>query len=56
MTTDPHLAETFQEQRPRLLAVAQRVLGSHADAEDVVQEAWLRLSRQDTTAIDNLAG
>ncbi|MFG2126133.1 sigma factor [Streptomyces sp. NPDC048710] len=42
--------------RDRLRAVAQRVLGSHADAEDVVQEAWLRLSRQDTGTIDNLGG
>jgi RNA polymerase sigma-70 factor (ECF subfamily) len=32
------------------------MLGSHADAEDVVQEAWLRLSRQDTTTLENLAG
>ncbi|MFI8244127.1 sigma-70 family RNA polymerase sigma factor [Streptomyces sp. NPDC085866] len=42
--------------RDRLRAVAHRVLGSHADAEDVVQEACLRLSRQDTGTIDNLGG
>ncbi|GAB3118592.1 sigma-70 family RNA polymerase sigma factor [Streptomyces calidiresistens] len=53
--TDP-VAEAFEAQRERLRAVAHRVLGSHADAEDVVQEAWLRLSRQDPTAIHNLAG
>jgi RNA polymerase sigma factor (sigma-70 family) len=50
------LAETFEAQRDRLRAVAHRVLGSHADAEDVVQEAWLRLSRQDAAAIENLDG
>ncbi|GAA1416244.1 sigma-70 family RNA polymerase sigma factor [Catellatospora coxensis] len=49
------LAEAFEAQRDRLSAVAYRVLGSYADAEDVVQEAWVRLARQDTT-IDNLAG
>ena len=53
--TDP-IAETFEAQRDRLRAVAHRMLGSHADAEDVVQEAWLRLSRQDTATIHNLAG
>jgi RNA polymerase sigma-70 factor (ECF subfamily) len=53
--TDP-MAETFEAQRDRLRAVAHRMLGSHADAEDVVQEAWLRLSRQDTATIHNLAG
>ncbi|ACZ89821.1 sigma-70 family RNA polymerase sigma factor [Streptosporangium roseum] len=53
--TDP-VAEAFEAQRDRLRAVAYRMLGSHADAEDVVQEAWLRLSRQDTATIHNLAG
>jgi RNA polymerase sigma factor (sigma-70 family) len=52
---DP-VAETFQAQRDRLRAVAFRMLGSQADAEDVVQEAWLRLSRQESTTIHNLAG
>lgn len=56
MTPDASLAETFEEQRPRLLAVAHRVLGSRADAEDAVQEAWVRLSRQDADTIDNVAG
>jgi RNA polymerase sigma-70 factor (ECF subfamily) len=53
--TNP-VAEAFESQRDRLRAVAHRMLGSHADAEDVVQEAWLRLSRQDPAEIDNLAG
>ncbi|WP_024760006.1 sigma-70 family RNA polymerase sigma factor [Streptomyces exfoliatus] len=53
--TEP-MAEAFEAQRDRLRAVAHRMLGSHADAEDVVQEAWLRLSRQDTATIHNLAG
>ncbi|QYN17079.1 sigma-70 family RNA polymerase sigma factor [Amycolatopsis sp. DSM 110486] len=53
--TDP-IAEAFESQRERLRAVAYRVLGSHADADDVVQDAWLRLSRQDPAAIDNLGG
>lgn len=56
MTPDASLAEIFEQQRPRLLAVAHRVLGSRTDAEDAVQEAWLRLSRQDADSIDNLAG
>ncbi|MEV0255063.1 sigma-70 family RNA polymerase sigma factor [Streptomyces sp. NPDC050732] len=50
------IAAAFESQRDRLRAVAHRVLGSHADAEDVVQEAWLRLSRQDAGTIDNLGG
>jgi RNA polymerase sigma-70 factor (ECF subfamily) len=53
--TDP-IVEAFESERDRLRAVAYRMLGSHADAEDVVQEAWLRLSRQDTATIHNLAG
>ncbi|MFE7841737.1 sigma-70 family RNA polymerase sigma factor [Streptomyces sp. NPDC057474] len=52
---DP-IAEAFEAHRDRLTAVAYRVLGSHADADDAVQEAWLRLSRQDIDAIDNLGG
>ncbi|MGI5230167.1 sigma-70 family RNA polymerase sigma factor [Actinoallomurus sp. CA-142502] len=52
---DP-VAEVFEAQRDRLHAVAHRLLGSHADADDVVQEAWLRLSRQDSETIHNLAG
>ncbi|BCJ28426.1 sigma-70 family RNA polymerase sigma factor [Actinocatenispora sera] len=50
------LAAAFERQRERLVAVAYRMLGSRADAEDAVQEAWLRLNRQDADRIDNLAG
>ncbi|MEU9720848.1 sigma-70 family RNA polymerase sigma factor [Streptomyces sp. NPDC047976] len=58
MTAHPSglLTEAFEAQRDRLRAVAYRVLGSHADAEDVVQEAWMRLVRQDEATIGNLAG
>jgi RNA polymerase sigma-70 factor (ECF subfamily) len=51
---DQWLAAAFDEHRQRLRAVAYRVLGSRADAEDAVQEAWLRLSRSDADAIENL--
>ena len=48
------LAERFQEHRPRLGAVAYRMLGSTSEADDAVQEAWIRLSRSNADAIDNL--
>jgi RNA polymerase sigma-70 factor (ECF subfamily) len=50
------LATRFEAERPRLTAVAYRMLGSRAEADDAVQEAWLRLSRADADAIDNLGG
>src|SRR6201996_6189656 len=48
------LTEAFEEQRPRLRAVAYRMLGSTAEADDAVQEAWLRLRRVDPEEIENL--
>jgi RNA polymerase sigma factor (sigma-70 family) len=50
------LAERFEERRSRLRAVAYRMLGSVSEADDAVQEAWLRLSRSDANAIENLDG
>jgi RNA polymerase sigma factor (sigma-70 family) len=50
------LAARFEEQRTRLRAVAYRMLGSLSEADDAVQEAWLRLSRADTSSVENLAG
>ncbi|WP_218136082.1 sigma-70 family RNA polymerase sigma factor [Nonomuraea jiangxiensis] len=54
----PHdfLADEFEGHRPHLKAVAYRMLGSLAEAEDAVQEAWLRLARSDAGAIGNLGG
>ena len=54
MTERDWLAERFDEHRARLRAVAYRMLGSVSEADDAVQEAWLRLSRSDANAIDNL--
>jgi len=48
------LAGQFEDQRPHLRAVAYRMLGSLAEADDAVQDAWLRLSRTDTSEVENL--
>jgi RNA polymerase sigma-70 factor (ECF subfamily) len=50
------LAERFEENRDHLQAVAYRLLGSASEAEDAVQEAWMRLSRSDTSNVENLGG
>ena len=49
-------AEEFERHRPHLRAVAYRMLGSLSDADDVVQEAWLRLSRSDAASVENMRG
>jgi len=56
MDTHDWLAERFEAHRAHLRAVAYRILGSPADAEDAVQEAWLRLSRSDSSQVENLGG
>src|SRR5688572_33188212 len=53
---DPQLAREFEGHRARLRAIAHRMLGSQAEADDAVQETWLRLSRTDAAAIENLGG
>ena len=50
------LAQRFEDSRPHLAAVAYRMLGSRAEADDAVQEAWLRLARTDVDGVDNLRG
>jgi RNA polymerase sigma-70 factor (ECF subfamily) len=50
------LAQQFEEHRPHLRAVAYRMLGSLSEADDAVQDAWLRLSRADTSEVQNLGG
>jgi len=56
MTEEERLAAEFEMHRPYLHAIAFRVLGSHADADDAVQEAWLRLARADSGTIEELRG
>jgi RNA polymerase sigma factor (sigma-70 family) len=50
------LAEHFEEHRPRLRAVAYRMLGSLSEADDAIQETWLRLNRIDADEVENLGG
>jgi RNA polymerase sigma-70 factor (ECF subfamily) len=50
------LAEGFEEQRSHLRAVAFRMLGSLTEADDAVQDAWLRVSRADTSVVENRGG
>ena len=50
------ITEDFEEQRPRLRAVAYRMLGSLSEADDALQEAWLRADRADTSEVENSAG
>jgi len=56
MPTTERLAEQFEEHRPHVRAVAYRMLGSVSEAEDAVQDAWIRLSRTDVSAVENLRG
>ena len=56
MPAPERLAEQFEGHRPHVRAVAYRMLGSVSEAEDAVQEAWIRLSRTDISGVDNLRG
>jgi RNA polymerase sigma-70 factor (ECF subfamily) len=56
MTDADWLAQRFETHRPHLRAVAYRMLGSFTEADDAVQDAWLRLSRSDTSDVENLGG
>ncbi|TMF34903.1 MAG: sigma-70 family RNA polymerase sigma factor [Chloroflexi bacterium] len=56
MTDHAWLTERFEESRGRLTGIAYRMLGSRSEAEDAVQEAWLRLSRSGAGSIENLGG
>ncbi len=56
MNENETLADRFEEHRPRLRGVAYRMLGSVSEADDAVQEAWLRVSRADTSNVENFGG
>lgn len=56
MADQDGLAEAFEQHRPRLRAVAYRMLGSLTEADDAVQDAWLRVSRADASEVENFAG
>ena len=56
MSEEDWLTERFERHRPQLRAVAFGMLGSTGEADDAVQESWIRLSRSDTSAVENLAG
>ena len=56
MAENEWLADRFEEHRAHLRAVAYRLLGSLAEADDAVQEAWLRLTRSGAQDVENLGG
>ena len=56
MDEDQWLADRFEEHRPHLRAVAYRMLGSVTEADDAVQDTWLRVTRAGTAGVDNLGG
>src|SRR5271165_7536802 len=56
MNESDWLAERFEAERPHFRGVAYRMLGSLVDAEDAVQESWLRLNRADSSSVENLGG
>ncbi|HEY7144961.1 MAG TPA: sigma-70 family RNA polymerase sigma factor [Streptosporangiaceae bacterium] len=56
MSEHDWLAEQFERYRPQLTAVSYRMLGSHAEADDAVQDSWIRVSRSGAAGVDNLGG
>lgn len=56
MNDNYRLTEQFEAHRSHLRAVAHRMLGNWDEADDAIQETWLRLSRSDGSGIDNLGG